>query len=105
MAYGCGIWRWGEFDMHDEWHFGRAVSAVKSAPQFPGESAVADALSAAVDRREARERGPQAETGRDGGEQRREKEVVITRLQPELIAPRDTDPGMSLLPAVEYITL
>jgi hypothetical protein len=37
-------------------HLERAVAAIRSAAEVPGNPAVTDALAAAVDRREARER-------------------------------------------------
>jgi hypothetical protein len=55
VAAGCGVRRWDGFAMHDDWHLERAVAAIRSA-EVPGEPAIADALAAAVDRREARER-------------------------------------------------
>jgi hypothetical protein len=91
---------------HDDWHLERAVAAIRSAAEVPGNPAVADALAEAVDRREARERVvarkhqlEETEAGR-----RREEEAIISGLQVELRALRVTDLAMSLLTAVEYIT-
>jgi hypothetical protein len=82
------------------------VSAIRSAAQVPGEPAVADALAAAVDRREARERVAARKRRRQELEaaRRQEEEAVISALEIELRALRATDPDMSLLSAVEYIT-
>jgi hypothetical protein len=70
----------------------RTVVAIRLAAEVSGNPAVADALAAAVDRRET-----------DAG-RRREEEAMISGLQVELRALRVTDLAMSLLTAVEYIT-
>jgi hypothetical protein len=92
--------------MHDDWHVERAVAAIRSAAQSPGNPEVADALAAAIAKQQGRERVAARKRRQEEmeGEQRREEEVVITGLQAELVALRATDPGMSLLTAVEYIT-
>jgi hypothetical protein len=48
VAVGCGVHRWDGFAMHDDWHLERAVAAIRSAAQVPGEPAVAAALAAAI---------------------------------------------------------
>jgi hypothetical protein len=65
VAAGCGVRRWDGYTMYDDWHLERVVSAIRSAAQVPGETAVAEALAAAIARQGARERvaGPQARTG------------------------------------------
>jgi hypothetical protein len=106
VAAGCGVHRWDGFTMHDDWHMERAVAAIRSAAEVPGNPAVADALAAAVDRREARERvlarkRKQEETA---AACRQEEEAVISALQLDLRSLRNDDPEMGMLTAVEYIT-
>jgi hypothetical protein len=76
--------------MHDDWHLNRVVSAIRSATQVPGEPAVADALAAAVDRREARERVVARERKQDETEaaRRQEEEAVVSGLRVKLRATR-----------------
>jgi hypothetical protein len=95
VASGCGVRRWDGYTMHDDWHLDRVVSAIRSAAQVPGEPAVADALAAAVDRREARERVAARKRRRQELEaaRRQEEEAVISALEIELRAPRATDPA------------
>src|ERR1700722_14306322 len=42
VAAGCGVRRWDGYTMHDDWHPDRVVSAIRTAAQVPGETAVAD---------------------------------------------------------------
>jgi hypothetical protein len=44
--------RWDGFAMHDDWHLERAVAAIGLAAQARGDTAVADALAAAIGRRQ-----------------------------------------------------
>jgi hypothetical protein len=72
--------------MHDDWHLDRVVSAIRSAAQVPGEPTVADALAAAIARRDVRKRASarkrkQAETETA---RRREEGVVLFALKVEL---------------------
>jgi hypothetical protein len=72
----------------------------------PGNPEVTDVLAAAIAKQQGRakvlaRKGQQEETA---AAFRREEEAVISRLQVELQALRATDPGMSLLDAVEYTT-
>jgi hypothetical protein len=48
---GCLLRRWDGYATHDDWHLERAVAAVRSASQVPGNRAIADALAEAVGRR------------------------------------------------------
>jgi hypothetical protein len=79
--------------MHDDWHLERAVAAIRSAAEVPGNPAVADALAAAIAKQEETEAA-----------HRQEEEAVLSGLRIELRALCATDPGMSLLTAVEFIT-
>jgi hypothetical protein len=92
--------------MHDDWHLERAVAAIRSAAEVPGEPAVADALAAAIAKQQARERvaARMREQEETEAARRQEEEAVISTLRVELRALRSTDPGMTLLNAVEYIT-
>jgi hypothetical protein len=106
VGAGCGVRRWDGFAMHDDWHLDRAVSAIRSAAQIPGTSAVANALAAAIGRQEARERMVAHKRKQDLAEaaRRQEEAAVVSGLEVELRTLLATDPGMSLLDAVEYTT-
>jgi hypothetical protein len=56
VAVGCGVRRWDGVAMHDDWHLERAVAAIGLAAQARGDTAVADALAAAIGRRQGPER-------------------------------------------------
>jgi hypothetical protein len=97
--------RWDGNVIHYDWHLDRVVAAIRSAAQDPEKPAIADALSAAIAKQQARDRVAarkrrQAETE---AQRRQEEEAVITALWVELQALRGTDPGLTLL-AVEYTT-
>ncbi len=103
---GCGVRRWDGFALFYDWHLERVLSAIRSAAEDPGTTAVAKALAAAVAKQNARDRvaackRKQEETGAAG---RQEEEAMISGLEVELRVLRATDPGMDLLTAVEYIT-
>ena len=106
VAAGCGVRRWDGYAMHDDWHLDRVVAAIRSAAHIPGEPAVADALAAAIAKQEARERVAARKRKQEDAEAalRREEEAAISELQLEVREFRATDPGMSLLIAVEYVT-
>ena len=106
VAAGCGVRRWDGYAMHDDWHLDRVVSAIRSAAQVPGKPAVADALAAAIAKQEERERVAARKRKQEETEaaRRQEEEAVISMLEVELQALRGTDPGMTLLTAVEFIT-
>jgi hypothetical protein len=106
VAAGCGVHRWDGYTMHDDWHLERAVAAIRSAAEVPGNPAVADALAATIARQEVRERVVARKRRREEteAERRREEEAVVTALRVELRALCATDSGMSLLMAVESIT-
>jgi hypothetical protein len=106
VAAGCGVRRWDGYAMHDDWHLDRVVSGIRSAAQVPGKPAVVEALAAAIARQEARERAVARKREQEETEaaRRQEEEAVIAALRVELLALRGTDPGMSLLTAVEYVT-
>jgi hypothetical protein len=106
VSAGCGVRRWNGFALFYDWHLDRVLSAIRSAGQDPGTSAVANALAAAIAKQNARDRAAaykrkQEETETAG---RQEQEAMISGLEVELRALRATDPGMDLLTAVEYIT-
>ena len=103
---GCGVRRWDGFVLFYDWHLDRVLSAIRSAAEDPGTSAVANALAAAIAKQNARDRvaafrRQQEETEAAG---RQGEEAIISGLEVELRALRATDPGMSLLTATEYIT-
>jgi hypothetical protein len=106
VAAGCGVRRWDGYAMHDDWHTDGAVSAIRSAAQARGNTAVADALAAAIGRRQGRERALARKRKEDEEKaaHRHEEEAVISGLRQELQTLRAADPGMSLLTAVEYVT-
>jgi hypothetical protein len=106
VAVGCGARRWDGFAMHDDWHLERAVAAIRSAAEVPGNPAVADALAAAIAKQRGREqvvarKRKQEETD---AAHRQEEEALVSLLEVELRAICATDTGMSLLTAVEYVT-
>jgi hypothetical protein len=92
--------------MHDDWHLDRVVSAIRSAAQGAGNREVADALAAAIANQQGRERLVARKRKQDEEEaaRRQDEEAVVSGLQVELRTLRSTDPGMTLLDAVEYIT-
>jgi hypothetical protein len=97
--------RWDGFAMHDDWHLERAVAAIGLAAQARGDTAVADALAAAIGRRQGRERLAASKRKQDEEKAaRRQEEAVISGLRHELQTLRAADPGMSLLTAVEFTT-
>jgi hypothetical protein len=81
------------------------VSAIRSAAQVPGNPEVADALAAAISRQQGRERvfARKHEQEETAAACRQEEETVIFGLEVDIGMRRATDPGMSLLDAVEYI--
>jgi hypothetical protein len=94
------------FALHDDWHLDRVVSAIRLAAEVPGDPAVADALAAAIANQEARERVVARKRKQEEAEaaRRQEEGAVVSGLEVDLRAFRGTDPGMTLLTAVEYIT-
>jgi hypothetical protein len=106
FSAGCGVRRWDGFAMYDDWHLERAVAAIRSAADVPGNPEVADALAAAIASRQARARVAARKRVLEETEaaRRREEEALVTLLEIELRALRTTDPEMGLLTAVEYIT-
>jgi hypothetical protein len=93
--------------MHDDWHLNRVVLAdIRSAAQVPGNSAVAEALAAAIANQQGRERLVARKRKQDEEEFacRQEEEAAISGLRDELETLRAADPGMSLLTAVEFTT-
>jgi hypothetical protein len=94
--------------MHDDWHVDRVVSAIRSAAEVSGNPVVADALAAAIARHHGRERVAARKRKQEEEEEdaahRREEEAIVSGLQIELRAFQGTDPSMSLLTAVEFIT-
>jgi hypothetical protein len=106
IAAGCGVRRWDGFAMHDDWHMDRVVSAIRLAAQACGDTTVADALAAAIGRQHGRERmvARKREQDEEEAARRQEEEAVMSALGLELRELRDTDSGMSLLNAVEFIT-
>jgi hypothetical protein len=106
LTAGCGMRRWDGNLIHYDWHLDRVVAAIRSAAQDPKKAAIADTLAAAVAKQEGREqvmpgRHKQAEMK---AAHAREQEAVVSSLHTELVALRATDPGISMLEAVEYIT-
>jgi hypothetical protein len=106
VAAGCGLRRWDGFAMHDDWHLDGVVSAIRSAAQDPGKPAVADALAAAIAKQHGRERMAARTRKQEemAAAHRREEEAVVSGLLVELRVLWSTDPGMTLLTAVEYVS-
>jgi hypothetical protein len=106
MSAGLGVPRWNGFTMQDDWHLARVVAAIKSAAQDPEKLAIADALAAAIANQQGRERvaARKREQEETAAVRRQEEDAVISALQVELQALRTTDPGMTLLTAVEFVT-
>jgi hypothetical protein len=106
VAAGCGVRRWDGYALHDDWHLDSVVSAIKATVEVPGKPAVADALAAALANQDARERVASRKRTQEEmkAKMRIEEELLISGLQVELRALRASDPSMSLLTAVEYIT-
>ena len=106
MEAGFGVPRWNGFTMQNDWHLNRVLAAIKSAAQDPEKPAIADALAASVAKQQGRERVAARKCKRDEEEaaRRQEEEAVISRLELELQALQASDPPMSLLTAVEFIT-
>jgi hypothetical protein len=80
------------------------MAAIRSAAQDPEKQAIADALAAAVAKQEGREQvmaGRHKEAELEAAHAR-EQESVVSSLRAELVALRATDPGISMLEAVEY---
>jgi hypothetical protein len=106
VAAGCGVRRWDGYTMHHDWHVERVVSAIRLAARVPGNPAIADALAAAIAKREGRDRALARERRQQETEaaRRREQEDMISVLQLELLALRADNPAMNLLTAVEFTT-
>jgi hypothetical protein len=92
--------------IHHDWHPDRVVAAIRSAVQDPEKPAIADALAEAVAKQEARERVAAGKRNQAEMEaaHAREEEAMVSSLQADLRVLRSTDPGMTLLTPVEYIT-
>ena len=92
--------------IHYDWHVGRVVAAIRSAAQDPEKPAIADSLAAAIAKQQARERVAARNRKRQELETacRHEEAAVVSGLEVELRTLLATDPGMSLLDAVEYAT-
>ena len=103
---GCGVRRWNGFTLFYDWQLDRVLSAIRAAAEDPGTSAVANALAAAIAKQNARDRVAACKRKQEETEAaaRQEEEAIISGLEVELRALRATDPGTSLLTAVEYIT-
>jgi hypothetical protein len=85
VAAGCGDHRWDGYTMHDDWHVERAVAAIRSAAEVPGNPEVADALAAAIAKQQRRERVAARKRKQEETEaaHRREEEAVLTALRVE----------------------
>ena len=106
MAAGFGVPRWNDFTMQNDWHLDRVLAAIRTALQDTENPAISNALAAAIAKQQDRVR---AEDRRRTHEEREaghrcEEEMTIADLQAELVALRSSDPGISLLDGVEYIT-
>jgi len=107
VATGCGVRRWDGFAMHNDWHPDRVVAAIRSAAEVSGDPAVADALAAAaMALRRERERVAAHKRKQEEKEaaRRQEEDALVSGLRVGLRVLRRTDPGMTLLTAVDYIT-
>jgi hypothetical protein len=92
--------------MHDDWHLDRLVSAIRAVAEVPGNPVIADALAAAIAKQQVREQLVARKRQEDEEEaaRRQEEEAVISALSVDLRAFRSTDPGMTLLTAVKFVT-
>jgi hypothetical protein len=106
MAAGFGVPRWNDFTMQNDWYLDRVLAAIRTAVQDTENPVIANALTAVIAKQQYRVRAEDRKHRRDEMEaaQRGEQESVITGLQAELVALRSSDPGISLLDGVEYIT-
>jgi hypothetical protein len=106
VAAGYGVRRWDGYTMHDDWHLESVVSAIRSAAQSPSEPPVAEALAAAIANQQGRERvaARKREQQKTAAACRQEEVAVVSRLLVELRVLQASDPRMSLLTAVEFIT-
>jgi hypothetical protein len=106
VAAGYGVRRWDGYALHSDWQVDRVVSAIRSTVEIPGKQAVADVLLAAIAKQNARDRAASRKRKQEEAEaaSRLKEELAVSGLRVELRALRATDPGMSLLTAVEYIT-
>jgi hypothetical protein len=106
MEAGFGVPRWNGFTMQNDWHLDRVLAAIRTAVQDTENPAIANALVAAIGRQQGRKRSVERKRRQDEEEAacRQEEEAVLSALGGELRELRDTDPGMSLLNAVEFIT-
>jgi hypothetical protein len=106
MSAGFGVPRWNGFTMQDDWHLARVVAAIRTAVQDTENPAIADALAAAIAKQQGRERVAAHKRKQEEQEaaRRQEEEAVMSALQVELRALRATDPDMTLLDAVEFVT-
>jgi hypothetical protein len=86
------------FTMHDDWCLERALAAIRSAAELPGDAAIADALAAAIGRQQERERERVLARKRKGDEEeaavRQGEEAVISVLRHELQILRAADPWL-----------
>jgi hypothetical protein len=106
LTTGCGMRRWDGDLIHYDWHLDRVLAAIRTAVQDTENPAIANALAAAIGRQQGRDRLVARKCKRDEEEaaRRQEEETVISRLELELQALQASDPPMSLLTAVEFIT-
>jgi hypothetical protein len=106
VAAGCGVHRWDGYTMHDDWHLERVVAAIRSAAEVPGKPEVAAALAVAISSQQATKRVAARKRKQEEAEaaRRQEEEALVLLLEVDLRALCATDPDMSLLTAVEYIT-
>jgi hypothetical protein len=106
MSAGFGVRRWNGFTVQYDWHLARVVAAIKFAAQDPEKPAVAHALATAIVKQQGRERvlARKREQVEEEAARRQEEEAVVSGLQVELRVLQASDPGMSLLDAVEFVT-
>jgi hypothetical protein len=106
MEAGFGVPRWNGFTMQDDWNLSLVVAAIRTSVQDTENPAIANALAAAIGRQQRRDRLMARKCKRDEEEaaSQQEEEAVISRLELELQALQASDPPMSLLTAVEFIT-
>ena len=106
LGAGCGVRRWDGFALFNDWHVDRVLSAIRSAAEDPATSAVANALAAGIAKQNVRDRVAAHKRKQEETEaaSRQQEEAMMSELELELQALRATDPGMSLLDAVEYTT-
>jgi hypothetical protein len=80
---GCGVRRWDGFTLFYDWHLDRVLSAIRSAAEDPGTSAITKALATAIAKQNARDRVAASKRKQEETEAaaRQEEEAMISELE------------------------